>query len=59
MSDSKNGMPAEKNDQVEKNDDQQYSLNDDRRVKVLSPGASSPSASSATAWPSWASSSSW
>ena len=39
MSDSKNGMPAEKNDQVEKNDDQQYSLNDDRRVKVLSPGA--------------------
>ena len=34
MSDSKNGTPAEKND-----DQQQYSLNDDRRVKVLSPGA--------------------
>ncbi|MBM6815934.1 ABC transporter permease [Olsenella uli] len=38
MSDSKNGMPAEKNDQA-KDDAQEYSLNDDRRVKVLSPGA--------------------
>ena len=38
MSDSKNGMPAEKNDQS-RDDAQEYSLNDDRRVKVLSPGA--------------------
>lgn len=38
MSDSKNGMPAEKNDQP-RDDAQEYSLNDDRRVKVLSPGA--------------------
>ena len=33
MSDVKNSAP------VEKNDEQEYSLNDDRRVKVLSPGA--------------------
>ena len=33
MSDNKNGMPAEKSNE------QEYSLNDDRRVKVLSPGA--------------------
>ena len=33
MSDNKNGMPAEKSNE------QEYSLNDDRRVRVLSPGA--------------------
>lgn len=38
MSDSKNGMPAEKKDRS-RDDAQEYSLNDDRRVKVLSPGA--------------------
>ncbi len=33
MSNNKNGMPAEKSNE------QEYSLNDDRRVRVLSPGA--------------------
>ncbi len=31
---------------------EQYSLNDDRRVKVLSPAHWSPSGSSVTVWPS-------
>lgn len=35
------------------NQDNKYSLNDDRRVKVLSPARWWPSGSSATGWPLW------
>lgn len=33
---------------------EQYSLNDDRRVKVFRPARWLPSGSSATVWPLWA-----